>query len=98
MSTNYDITIQNLSEEEIDEIVVAQADDDSAWDEPIKVNRKQPNSVQIPVELAARVSFVASLHSEEVQDWIARIIRERIEIEESAFMEIKRDGKTQVRR
>ena len=29
----------SLSEEEIDELVTAQADDDSAWEEPVKVKR-----------------------------------------------------------
>jgi len=30
----------NLSEKEIDQQVIAEADDDSAWDQPIRVNRK----------------------------------------------------------
>lgn len=91
MSTSNNPTTPNLSEVEIDEIVILEADDDSAWEEPIQVSRKQPNLVQIPSELASRVAFVANLHSEEVQDWIARIIRERIELEESAFLEIKHE-------
>jgi hypothetical protein len=36
-----------LSEEEIDERVIAEADDDSAWEEPIKVKRE-------PVKLGSR--------------------------------------------
>ncbi|MFB2876772.1 hypothetical protein [Floridanema aerugineum] len=83
--------LSKFSEAEIDEIVIAEADDDSAWEAPIQVSQKQPNFVQIPSELAARIAFVANLHSEEVQDWIARIIKERIELEESAFSAIKRE-------
>jgi hypothetical protein len=37
MKTNNSLT--NLSEEEIDEIVIAQAEDDSAWEEPIQVTK-----------------------------------------------------------
>lgn len=31
--------LTNLTEDEIDEIVTAEADDDSAWEKPIKVRR-----------------------------------------------------------
>ena len=31
---------KNLTEKEIDEFVVSQADDENAWEEPIKVKRK----------------------------------------------------------
>ena len=36
-----------LSEEEIDEIIVAQADDDSAWTKPVRVRKVR--SASIPV-------------------------------------------------
>ena len=82
----------NLSEEEIDQIVVAQADDNSAWSEPIQVRKTKPTDLSIPGELAARAAFLAQLHREKnMEEWITRIIRERIELEEAAFLEIKRD-------
>ncbi len=31
---------KNLTEKEIDEIVISQADDENAWEKPIKVQRK----------------------------------------------------------
>mgnify|MGYP001298846963 CR=1 FL=1 len=32
--------IKNLTEKEIDELVISQADDEAAWEKPIHVNRK----------------------------------------------------------
>lgn len=81
-----------LSEEEIDGIVVAQADDDSAWEKPINVPKEEPASVQLPSQLAARAAFFARLHRQgNVEDWLRRIIEERIDMEEAAFAGLKRD-------
>ncbi len=44
---------QNLSPEEIDRIVIAHGDDDSAWEKPIRVRRKKSASLAIPADLAA---------------------------------------------
>ncbi|MGA9996101.1 MAG: hypothetical protein WBP93_11845 [Pyrinomonadaceae bacterium] len=83
---------RNLSEEEIDRIVVAQADDDGAWGKPISVRKSKPSPVSLPSELAARAAFFARLHREaSVQAWLKRIIEERIDIEEAVFAESKRD-------
>ena len=80
------------SEEEIDKIVVAQADDDSAWEEPIQVQRAKEASLSIPAKLAARAAFLAKLHREKgLEGWLTRIIRERVELEEIAFAEVKRE-------
>ena len=32
---------KNLTEREIDELVISQANDDDAWEKPIRVNRKK---------------------------------------------------------
>jgi uracil DNA glycosylase len=81
-----------LSEKEIDEIVVAQADDASAWEEPIHVHKTNVSSVPLPSELASRAAFFARLHREaSVEDWLTRVIKERIDLEEAAFAELKRD-------
>jgi hypothetical protein len=84
---------RRLSEQEIDGLVVARADDDSAWEKPIRVRQsKSAAAVPLPSELAARAAFFARLHHEaSVEDWVKRIIKERIEIEEAAFAESKRD-------
>ena len=83
---------KKLSQEEIDNIVVAQADDDSAWEKPIRVRRKKPASLSIPAELAARATFLARLHRQpSTEEWLTHIIQERVELEEAAFVGAKRD-------
>jgi hypothetical protein len=83
---------ENLSEEDIDKIVVAQADDDSAWEEPIQVRRKKPASLSIPAELAARATFLAQLHRRaSLEEWLTHIIQERVELEEAAFVGVKHE-------
>jgi len=81
-----------LSEDEIDRIVVAQVDDDSAWGKPVKVRPAKPSTMRLPSELAARAAFFARLHKESnVENWLKRIIQERISFEETAFAGLKRD-------
>ena len=81
-----------LGEAEIDRIVIAQADDDSAWEKPVRVRRTKPTTVTISAELAARVAFLARLHRKAtVEEWVTRIIEDRVEIEEGAFAGAKRD-------
>ena len=83
---------RKFSEEEIDKIVVEQADKDSAWEEPIHVRKKKLTSLSVPAEIAARAAFLAKMHREtNIEKWLIHIIRERIEIEEIAFVEAKRD-------
>ncbi len=85
-------TKKNLSEQEIDRMVVAQADDESAWEKPIGVRRPKPTSLSIPADLAARAAFLAQAHrTQTVGDWLTRIIQERIELEEAAFAGAKQD-------
>ena len=80
------------NEEEIDATVEAQADDDSAWEKPVRVRKTKLASVPLPAELAARAAFFARLHREaSIEDWLRRVIRERIDMEEAAFAELKRD-------
>ena len=80
-----------LSEEDIDQIVVEQADDDEAWEEPIAI-RRQSTTLSIPADLASRAAFLARLHRvDDLQMWITRIIRERVEVEEAAFVAVKRE-------
>jgi len=80
-----------LSQEEIDQFVVSQANDDSAWEAPIPVKRSIPATISIPGELAARAAFFAKVHHEPgMAQWIERIVRERVELAESAFTEAKK--------
>lgn len=52
------------NEDEIDEIVEAQADDDSAWGKLQKVRKPKGPDVPLPSELAARAAFFARVHHE----------------------------------
>jgi len=80
-----------LTEDQIDDAVVAQADQDSAWEKIVSVRRSKSTSVSISTDLAARAAFLAKLHRERrVDAWVERIVRERVEIEESAFTAAKK--------
>ena len=79
-----------LSEEQIDEIVIARADNDTAWEEPILVHRATAVTISLPSELASRAAFFAQLHRmSNVEDWLRCIIQERIDFEEAAFTGLK---------
>ena len=81
----------SLAEEAIDERVIAQAENDSAWEEPVRVRRVKTASLSIPGELAARAAFLARLHREaDLQRWVERVLRERVELEEFAFSAAKK--------
>lgn len=83
---------EELSEQEIDQIVVAQADNDSAWEKPIRVHRTKSTSLSIPADLAARAAFLAQVHRRtSVEEWLTHIIQERVELEEAAYIGVKHD-------
>ena len=80
-----------LTELDIDKRVEAQADDPFAWERPVKVRREKTTPLAFPADLAARAIFLAKLHREKnVQSWLARIVKERVELEEHAFSQAKR--------
>lgn len=79
------------TEVEIDEIVAAEVGEDQAWGRVISVRRGKSTPMSLPTELAARAAFLAKLHRESgLEKWVERVVRERVEIEESAFAEAKR--------
>ena len=81
-----------LSEEEIDEFVITQAENNFAWEKPVKVHKRKLTSLALPYALAARASFFARLHRESnLENWLKRIIQERLDIEEAAFAGFKRE-------
>ncbi len=80
-----------ISQGDIDKIVESQAEEDSAWERPVKVRRVKSTPLSLPADLAARAAFLARLHREKnVEEWLSRIIKERVELEEVAFSEAKR--------
>ena len=89
---------RSLTQDEIDERVIAQAEDDSAWEPAVHVSRKQA-AIGLPGDLAQRAAFLARLHRERsLQAWIERVVRERVELEERAFTQARRDLGSKVRR
>ena len=92
MSTKKTSKGRKMTEEDIDNLVVAQAGNDSAWEAPVQVRRGELGTISIPADLAARAAFFAQVHrASGVEEWLTRVIRERIELEEVAFAEAKRD-------
>ena len=80
-----------LTQDRVDRFVITQAEEDSAWEKAVVVRRPKSTSLSIPAELAARAAFLAKLHRESgVDKWVERIVRERVEIEESAFTAAKK--------
>jgi len=84
--------VTRKSEREIDDFVISQADNDSAWEKPVQARQSKSGAISIPAEVASRAAFFARLHRESsVEDWIKRIVAERVDIEEATFAEAKRD-------
>jgi len=80
-----------LTQEEIDQRVIARADDDSSWEPAVHVSRQRA-SIGLPAGLADRAAFLARLHRErDLQSWVERVVRERVELEERAFTQARRD-------
>ena len=92
MSTRKKKKTTALDQEAIDQIVIAQSDDESSWSAPARVKKSKPASLSIPGDLAARAAFLAGLHREPgMHKWVERVLRERVELEELAFAEAKRE-------
>src|SRR5687767_14058059 len=82
---------RRLTQDEVDERVVAQAETDSAWEPAVKVSRTQA-AIGLPANLAQRAAFLARLHREHnLQTWVERVVRERVELEELAFTQARRE-------
>lgn len=80
---------RKLDDNEIDRRVIEQADDDSAWDKPVKVKREK-TSLTLPGNLAARAAFLARLHRKaSLDEWLTNVIQERVELEEAAFADAR---------
>ena len=85
-------TKRKLTEHEIDELVEKQANDDSAWEKSVRVRKLKGASISITPELAARAAFLAKLHRKpNMEEWLMRVIQERIELEEAAFVGAKQE-------
>ena len=84
---------KKLTEREIDEIVIREGDHNERWEKPIRVRRKLRREISISADLATRAEFLARLHRQpSAEDWIKRIIQERVELEEAAYAGMKRES------
>ena len=80
-----------LTQDQVDAVVTADADNDSVWERAVTVRRPKSMALSIPADLMARASFVAKLHRENhVDKWVERVVRERVEIEQFAFTAAKK--------
>ena len=79
------------SEAEIDAAVVAESEIDSAWGKSVKVRRSGTGAVPLPAMLSRRAEFVARLHRKNLAEWLAKIVEERLDLEEAAFAGAKRE-------
>lgn len=52
---------KNLTEKEIDELVISQADNDTAWEKPVRVNRKRVFSLNFsqPSEIVSKKNVLS---------------------------------------
>jgi hypothetical protein len=92
MNTRRTPKVKHLSPKQIDDLIISQADEDKAWEAPIKVRRAKRGAFSIPPDLAERAAFLARMHhAAGVDEWLARVIKERIELEEVAYAAAKRE-------
>lgn len=81
-----------LSEQAIDQLVVTQANDEVAWSKPIRIRKRKSATMSLSAALSTRAAFFARLHREKSVDvWLIKIIQERLDLEEAAFVGLKRD-------
>jgi hypothetical protein len=81
-----------LSQEDIDQLVIAQAEDDDAWETPIQVQPPVLATLALPAELARRAAVMARLHrTTNVAQWLVQIIQERLDFEEAIYIDVKQD-------
>jgi hypothetical protein len=81
-----------LTQAEIDEQVIAEAGREEAWEAPIRVRPTAPTAFHLPSDLAARAAFLSRIHHRRgLEDWLMHVIRERVEIEETAYADAKRE-------
>ncbi len=84
-----------LSQDEIDERVIAQADDDAAWETPIKVNGRkrilafsEPDCVVLPKSLLDHVRKLAYGEGVSVNQFVTSAVAEKVSI--SGFEYLKK--------
>ena len=83
---------KKLTNEQIDEIVTIESDDLSKWEEPIEVKAPQAVLLRLSPELIQKIKFLATIHkTDNYQNWLEKIIKERIQLEDELLDSIKED-------
>jgi len=83
---------KKLTNEQIDEIVTKESDDLSKWEEPIEVKAPQAVLLRLSPELIQKIKFLATIHkTDNYQNWLEKIIKERIQLEDELLDSIKED-------
>jgi predicted DNA-binding protein len=83
---------RKLTEEEIDRLVIAEANDTSKWGKPIAV---KPTSIRFSPSIIEKAKYFAKLHKTRgYQTWLKQIVEERIKLEEKFLSDFKREIKT----
>ncbi len=81
-----------LAEEEIDRLVIAEADDMARWGKAIAV---KPTSIRFLPSTIEKAKYLAKLHKARgYQTWLKQIVEERIKQEEKVLSDFKRELKT----
>lgn len=80
-----------LAKNEIDVAVVAQSNDETAWEKPVRVRRTRKASISLTAETAARAAFFARMHRQaSAEAWLRQVIEERLNMEEAALAGVKK--------
>ena len=83
---------KKLTEEEIDELVVAEANDMTKWGKPVAV---RPNVIRFSTSVIEKAKYLAKLHKTSgYQTWLKQVVEERIKLEEELLSDIKRGLKS----
>ncbi len=83
---------KKLTEEDIDELVIAEANDMTKWGKPVAV---RPTIIRFSTSVIEKAKYLAKLHNTRgYQTWLKQIVEERIKLEEELLSDIKRGLKT----
>ena len=83
---------KKLTEEDIDELVIAEANDMAKWGKPVAV---RPTIIRFSTSVIEKAKYLAKLHNTRgYQTWLKQIVEERIKLEEELLSDIKRGLKT----
>ena len=78
----------------VDDIVIKEANESSAWDSEKKVTPKlSPTSIRLSTRTIERAKFFAKVHKERgYQTWLKRIIEDRINTEYELFRRLGKEA------